>query len=396
MPLNNRFRHQTYECGPPDCVVRYLQPAPPPRCGSEEYARRMKAVGATLRRARVAAIYLVHGTFLGPDALGVLADLSRVAPGFAETIRRWNKQVVDALAGDLGNFTRTYAESLENALNSDEKERIAVRLCHWSSENHHLGRADGAVRLIHELHKQEFADGTRVLLWGHSHAGNVFALMTNLLGSERAAREEFFQCARSFYRSPIRGRVYFPEWESVRKLVCEQDPPLAGLGLDLVTFGTPIRYGWDTGGYAKLLHFVSHRPTAGLAEHMAPFPPTKEDLLYAARGDIIQQIGIAGTNFAPPVWAWRAWLADVRLGKLFQMGCRTADVYARWQLGVRVHDEGENLLVDYGPSPGFAAQHAFGHAVYTRLEWQLFHAEEVAQRFYGHVNETASTICRAG
>ena len=31
-----------------------------------------------------------------------------------------------------------------------------------------------------------------------------------------------------------------------------------------MTFGTPIRYGWDSGGYARLLHFIHHRPAPGL------------------------------------------------------------------------------------------------------------------------------------
>ena len=40
----------------------------------------MDRVGAALDAAGVAAIYLVHGTFVGPDALGVLAELARVFP----------------------------------------------------------------------------------------------------------------------------------------------------------------------------------------------------------------------------------------------------------------------------------------------------------------------------
>lgn len=353
----------------------------------------MKGVAAALCAARVAAIYLVHGTFIGPDALGLLADLSRVAPGLADSLRRWNKQILDALAGDIGNFTRAYADSLQRALQADGEDPIPVRLCHWSSENHHLGRADGAVRLIDDLAAQRFQPGSRVLMWGHSHGGNVFALLTNLLGSEREARRDFFDRARCFFHCSVFRRVDLPEWKRVRDLLCEQEQALADVSLDLVTFGTPVRYGWDTNGYNKLLHFVNHRPTAGLPDHQAPFPPTAEDVLSAAHGDIVQQIGVAGTNFAPPLWAWRAWWADVRLGRLLQQQCRSADVYARWRLGVRAHDEGENLFVDYGPNQGYVPQHVFGHAVYTRLEWQLFHAEEVAHRFYGLVKNDRDSSC---
>jgi hypothetical protein len=132
----------------------------------------MKGVEAALRSARVAAIYLVHGTFLGPDALGVLTDLSRFAPGWAEVLRRWNKQIVDALAGDIANFTRVYADTLQQALDPDGQDCIPIRLCHWSSENHHIGRADGAVRLIQDIAAQNFPPGSRILLCGHSHGGS--------------------------------------------------------------------------------------------------------------------------------------------------------------------------------------------------------------------------------
>jgi hypothetical protein len=340
----------------------------------------MRQVGQLLREARVAAIYLVHGTFLGHDALGVLADVSRYSPAVANALRRWNKQILDALAGEAGNFTRPFAGEFERAI-GQEAGSIPVRLFHWSGENHHLGRADGAVRLIDELASRRFPPGSRVLLWGHSHSGNVFALLTNLLGSELSARREFFERARCYYHSPLLRRVDLPDWNRVQALVCEQDNPLAGVALDLVTLGTPVRYGWDTLGYARLMHFINHRPAPGAPEYRAPFPPTTDDVLYAAHGDLIQQLGIAGTNFPPPIWQWRTCWADLRLGWLVQHDCRSADLPDRWQLGVRAHHEGDNLLVDYG-SGGNIAQHLFGHAVYTRREWLLFHAEQVAKEWY--------------
>jgi hypothetical protein len=36
------------------------------------------------------------------------------------------------------------------------------------------------------------------------------------------------------------------------------------------------------------------------------------------------------------------------------------------------------------------AQHAAGHAVYTRPQWLLFHAEEVARRFYNNARVRAA------
>ena len=51
----------------------------------------------------------------------------------------------------------------------------------------------------------------RVLLWGHSHAGNVLALVSNLLRADAAGVDRFFAAAAPFYRGrragdPARGR----------------------------------------------------------------------------------------------------------------------------------------------------------------------------------------------
>ncbi len=92
------------------------------------------------------------------------------------------------------------------------------------------------------------------------------------------------------------------------------------LRLDVVTLGTPVRYGWDADGYGNLLHFIHHRPVDGLPDDRAPFLPSAEDILQVKQGDCVQQLGIAGTNFTPPAWAWRAWLADTRLGTYCSQG----------------------------------------------------------------------------
>jgi len=112
------------------------------------------------------------------------------------------------------------------------------------------------------------------------------------------------------------------------------------------------------------------------------FPPKLDDVLSAADGDYVQQLGIAGTNVMPSVFAWRSWLADKRLNDLLQHdlgGQKPAD---RFQAGAIVPDEGTTLLVDYGPLEGGVAQHLAGHAVYTARQWLLFHAEETVRRFY--------------
>jgi hypothetical protein len=382
MPRANQFRHQAYTPSAPAAPHCLVTPGAHPPVGSEEFQRRMDRVGSALDAAGVAAVYLAHGTFVGPDALGVLAGLARVFPKAGAATRRVIKQIVDKITGEVGNYTGQFAQCFEASIRRPDRPHIAVRRFAWSSENHHLGRADGAVRLIDELAAREIPPGKRILLWGHSHAGNVFALMTNLLAGDRRAVDEFFKAAAVYYAWPVVGCVDIPVWDRVRERLQDADFPLRRVPLDMVTFGTPIRYGWDSDGYARLLHFVNHRPAQGLPEYRAPFPPKLDDVLTAADGDYVQQLGIAGTNVMPSVFSWRSWLADKRLNDLLQHDLGGQKPAERFQAGAIVHDEGTTLLVDYGPLAGGIAQHLAGHAVYTAREWLLFHAEETVRRFY--------------
>ncbi|HYW78333.1 MAG TPA: hypothetical protein VE890_02115, partial [Thermoguttaceae bacterium] len=337
----------------------------------------------------VEAVYLVHGTFVGPDALGILAELARVFPSAGKAVRRVIKRIVDKVAGEAGNYTPGFARCFESSMCREGESPIPVHLFHWSSENHHLGRADGAVRLIDELVSRRFTPGKRVLLFGHSHAGNVFALMTNLLAGNREATERFFKAAEIYYRWPVVGVVDIPVWNRVRDLLRADPLPLADVDLDIVTFGTPIRYGWDSTGYAKLLHFINHRPAEGVPEYRAPFPPKVDDIFSAEGGDYVQQLGIAGTNVMPSLFAWREWMADNRLNQLLQGESPEVGGLERFQAGAIVPDDGTSLLVDYGLPQGGIGEHLAGHAVYTHRNWLLFHAEEVARRLYDAESKAA-------
>ena len=381
MPADNRFRHQQYCTGPPARPWFLVTPGDLPPLGSDEFRTRMNDAGRAIAEAGVAAILLAHGTFVGSDALGILAGFERFVPGAGGSLRRSLKRLIDAVAGEAGNYTEDSARTLEEAL-FPAGGGIPVRRFHWSSENHHIGRADGAVRLLYEMQQLELPRQGRVLLLGHSHAGNVFALVSNLLGGDPQTIEQFFAAARAYYHWPLAGHSDLTHWKGVHEAL-SADAAVPGSALDVVTFGTPVRYGWDSGGYGRLLHFVNHRPAAGLPAYAAAFPFDWEDVAAAAHGDYIQQIGIAGTNTAPNVISFRALLADRRLNHLLQQNVRARDLLKNLRAGVRVPDEGTTLLVDYGRPEGNVAQHLAGHAVYTRQKWMLFHVEEIVRRLYG-------------
>lgn len=379
MPRNNNFRHQTYSPDLPTSEFTTLRPDPPPNDESI-VQHRLGQVGKQLEDARVTTIYLLHGSFAGTDSLGVIREIGRISPRLGRSLGKNRKSLADKLAGDAGNFTAEYAEQLSVLINHSTSEKISVRRFDWSSENHHLGRADGAIRLLLELFSRGDDSGKRTLLVGHSHAGNVFALLTNLICATPEIRNRFFESARWFYQIPVLKRIDTPIWNRARSLLKDASPH--ALCLDMVTMGTPIRYGWDSGGYKRLLHFVHHRPVEGHPTHRVSFPPSIDELIHASSGDFIQQIGIAGTNFMPYLLTLRNWFAERRLAKLLQSSIKNRDLIKRLRFGQRLHDEGYTLLVEYPDLEHVPYRSAFGHAVYTRNEWMLFHFEEIANRFY--------------
>lgn len=357
---------------------------------SAEYDRALKQTGEIFHRARVTAIYCVHGTFAGNDALGIVTELERVAPAAGILLAQFGKGIINLIAGEAGNYTQRYRREFEEGLAAGAQQPMPVRFFNWSSQNNHIGRADGAVRLLVELARHaeqvaasEFSSSNppRVLLWGHSHGGNVFSLLTNLIGADEESRDAFFTAAHTFYTTWFGGKNDVQAWEDAQRLLAETDHPIHQLKLDLVTFGTPIRYAWDTNGYDMLLHFVNHRvPPQGI-EYQTPVPMRILPLLVAKYGDYVQQIGVKGTNFIPVPLFVRTLMADWRLNKLLQSDVVGENLLRRLRHGTRVPDEGTTLLVDYREQ-GLKLR-IFGHAVYTRREWLPFHCLEVADRFYG-------------
>ena len=375
MPKNNAFTHQRYSPEEPISNWQLLQPAEPPAAGSAQYEQQMRAAGDACRDWGVQAIWLIHGTFAGDDPLGLVRSLDSVAPQTARSWRQLNKRLLDKLAQDSGNYTSPYAVEFQRAAG------IPVERVAWSGENHHLARADAAVCLLDRLAAAAGNVKDRVLLWGHSHAGNVLALLSNLLAADSVSREVFFEAAHCYYRRGWFGGAGRPVWERVRQWL-ETPPAQRRLPhLDFVTFGTPIRYGWDTDGYAQLLHFVYHRPRPGLPPYLTALPRSVEEVRHATGGDYVHQLGIAGTNLTFAGCAWRPFLADRRLSRLLQGGIRQRDLLRRLAIGQRVPQEGTTLLVEY--PDGTAARQLAGHAIYTRSSWLAFHAAEVARRFYG-------------
>jgi hypothetical protein len=390
MPQHNRFQHQLYP----------TTPALNPTLRTLECTAGTDGEFSPLHSAfHIGRVILVHGTFMGDDPLGLAETLKSLAGSMpliaasleqlAATLLQNSRPLTASVVKDLGNYTPEYRDAFQKLVGDDPR----VELLHptWSSQNHHLARADLAVRLLLQLSERPLLPDQKVLLWGHSHAGNAFALLTNLLANDRPAVAKFFDAV---------GDQVEPHWATARNLLLNAPSPhpLASK-LVIATFGTPVRYGWDTSGFDALVHVTQHRPF----DHSNPwiakplFPPYSPDEVVNARwGDWIQAFGIAGTDISSvPSQAANEKLTSLleanlpepqhELDTRFLATKRLRDTCARWKWGTRCHADGQNLLVDYIPSGSRTPfgrpieTSMLGHGVATSLKWLPVHLKLVME-----------------
>ncbi|MEM1025949.1 MAG: hypothetical protein AAGD10_17510 [Myxococcota bacterium] len=295
----------------------------------EDWRAGMAGFGRRFRELGIDHIVFIHGTFVGNDPISVSSTLKTLAPSID-----WSARVGPLLKGttnlvfkDHGNFTPAYVRLAEEAL------QVPAHLFVWGSENHHLSRLRGALALIEDLQSR---GPRRPLLIGHSHGGQVIALACQLLT----------ECSHG------PGLLE----------VCDANPPGLSLprgGVDVVTLGTPPRYGWPRHPGVRPLHIVNHRGSGAEAGHWSGVLTTQD-------GDYVQQWGIEGSDTPSPSAPDRA--LNRALDRLLGPGHDPA----RWREALshrrRVHDGGHTLLVDYGDrgrAPNLFRTN-LGHATYTR------------------------------
>lgn len=354
-------------------------------------------IPSRLEKLHIRHALLVHGTFLGPDPLGLLALLEGFSQELPTAFRTailagtqlFGSQahhVTDFLAGDIGNYSSEVCESFQQLTGSATSiERLHPS---WSSENNHLARAQLALKLL--LWLEDFTGNgftpteDRILFWGHSHAGNGFALLSNLLGGDSDSRTAFFDRI---------GDSLGSLGTTARKLLATAPTPHPmAQALHLVTFGTPVRYGWDTDGYRSLTHWIHHRPLNEEAPEKSPpallvgtdsdpdfSSQGIRDILSARYGDWVQSFAIAGTDLPPTLHREE----NRNLGDLLERTLpeqtpeairdRIDIVGRRWKTAPRLHTDGQNVLARFSPTQTtrFGPEHAtiLGHGVYTTVNW---------------------------
>ena len=390
MPHENHFQHQQYPTLPAiEPVLKMLNV-------KDAVETDFSKLHTTLKIGRV---ILVHGTFMGDDPFGVADSLKSIAESvpllagqlnrLAEASLEKTRPFTDSMAGDVGNYPELYRERFQELVGDDPLVELLSRT--WTGQDHHLARADLAVRLLHQLLVRPLLPDQDVLLWGHSHAGNAFALLTNLLANHKPSVQKFFEAA---------AQDGVPHWDEVRNnLQLAPSPHPLAKCLNIASFETPVRYGWDNDGYRRLVHVTFHRPHDETSPTMAKplFPPhSAADVASAKWGDWVQAFAIAGTDVSTmPTRTINQNLSGVLeanlpeprhgLDTLLIAPKSVRDTCVRWKAGTRCHADGLNLLVDYEPSGDLSVigrpleLSLLGHGVATTIRWLPTHLKLIME-----------------
>ncbi|MDD2738427.1 MAG: hypothetical protein PHR94_05805 [Methylomonas lenta] len=343
---------------------------------SSKWKMQMFANGAVFKNQKVRQVLLVHGTFVGDNALGIydfLEPIERSLTGYktiTNQLESFGKDVINHLVKDVGNYTPEYTEALSQGLNND----IACDLFVWGSGDFHLARLKGAVGLAKQLSEKisdrHIREGEHILLIGHSHAGQLFALLTTLLeGGEKAE-----QLYKVIDQSSQLGKK--ADLLSYLKTI-------KPIYLDIVTFGTPVRYAWGHYDNYRLLAIVNHRS-----------PVDIKGLLTTRDGDYVQQWGAEGTDVFPTFERALNDSLDVVLDKGKDPSLLIASLAHKNRNHPHYVDGSivsETLLIDYKDNADSILKYLdvthcvktlFGHGVYTEYRAMLFNLNTIVEKLY--------------
>ncbi len=351
---------------------QFVRAPAPPRESEPEFGQQLRRQSQGLVEAGVGSVLLVHGTFLGNDVGQWSLLLERFSATAARPWRRTIKYFSDVLTGDRGNFPPRTLRLWQQAIQEAEVPLRVDRFC-WSGENTHTARTDAALRLLPLLAAQSRLHPQKLLLVGHSHGGNVLAVLCQLLaGGEQA--ERLLQTLEPLYRRGAALRHLWQQAQEARKLL--QDHEVLKR-LVLVTLGTPIRYAWPQAVHGQLLHLLYRVPRGEEPESLQDFRRVGLGPLRVWAGDVIQQLGTSGSNFPPGLFlSWKMWRAEGALSRLLDRD----DSWWRWPKnlvrGSHWPRAGRLLVIDYGKSQRRLLRGLWGHAAYTRLRWLPWHLEQ--------------------
>lgn len=330
---------------------------------SELWVAAMKDVGKALASAGFPRAIFVHGTFVGQDPVSMTTALRSFFPTLPERLEMAVKGIMkrqcDLILRDNGNFLPDYADLFARAAAWDSPAENFL----WSSGNHHAARLHAALELsiaLSRVRAKEGAAKAGTVVLGHSHAGQVFALLSRLVSE--AKRKEPALLLEAIEGTPL---ATLADRDALARL--------DDVRIQFVALGSPPRYRYFLGAKMDLLTVVNHRGEEPVAGSASGFLLTRD-------GDYVQQWGIDGTDFFGAA-AWERAL-NARLDPYLGTGQGVGVWRAASKLRRRLPDAGRTLLVDFGdasarmPNCVFTV---FGHGAYTRLAHMLPIARMVSE-----------------
>lgn len=421
MPIENNFQHDELSRKSPGPRLATAELTTGPAPDSPAWTEAMAEHGTLLGRAGIRAVLFVHGSIHGTDLFGMqrLDQAGGLKRGYSRGVsgldallaamrRESNgipplpggltppfhddaptRQAIDHQVKDAGNFTEADVNLYAKAVNRSVAESISCRRLLWASEHHHLGRAVATVRLLDALRtlalQEHLTSGHRVLIQAHGQAGLVLALASNFLCPSPVTGRTALLGILSSYAAQA-GVADLASTIARLGPHLESGSLLNGAAVDVVTFGTPVRYGWDPSGLGALLHVVNHRNlrTDGKSWlSKMELPQITMEMPIAWGGDYVQELAVAGSDALPSTE-----LATAANKTIWEM-VEPYDGFERWlecaRRAVRFPSEGRCLLVDYKDSTGSTnpRDHYYGHAAYTRRDAMLFNAAHIVKLLYG-------------
>ena len=332
---------------------------------SPEWRNGMKRFGHNLKNHGVEAIYFVHGTFVGHDPFGLIEffQVPKISKRLDKTVRNILKASTNQLLKDTGNFTKEYVDLAREALDLPTYD-----FC-WSSANHHYARVKGLVELIdrlgQDIQNKTLTPSSRIVLVGHSHAGQIFSLLSRLANQKD---HNTIQCYidRSFPRS-----------ESIEAKIAQ----LQNLNFRYVTLGTPPRYTWGH-NEGELLQLVNH------TKQNLSMPGVK-GIATIDYGDYIQKLGQPGSDIVAPLKEER--IANKELDGILGIGKDHKTLRRNLEKSFRPIGEGYTIFVDFQKNLPQSYRNSFasifGHGVYTRYDKMYLLFLLIDQHFISQNNQ---------
>ena len=338
------------------------------------WKKAMMLHGRAMQKRYVREVIFAHGTFVGDDPLGIYLVMERlgVPSVIIKRFKNISKEIADKNMDDLGNFPDHYISSFSDAIEHD----IKCKSFTWSSENNHIGRLLAVPTLAAYIVEKakDLLPEDRILLIGHSHAGQLFALLTIFLANGKKAN------ALLNVLTDVDGFD--------NKIFSENLEQISNVNLDIVTLGTPVRYPWGEYEKYRLLNIVNHRSDSKI-----------DGVLNTRDGDYVQQWGTDGTDILPLNLSLNE--SNDKLdsildnGRSIKIDDKLEEIKRRLPVKVFGEEAGETILVDYLDNgtkvfqffgltigkPNFI-ETLFGHGVYTRRNSMLFNSSLIVEKFY--------------